>query len=272
MAFSPQELQSQINASFGLARPNRFEVKINTRNIDTSKSGNGVGLLSGGISSIFSNGLSAILNKVGLKDIAQARRLTLFCDQAELPAKSFASTENRHYGPTYNTPYQAIYSRIRLRFLVGSDMKEKYFFDGWQYAIEDPETFNYSYLQDYATTITISQLEETGGLIGAATNELAKVSPVLGEVASLATGVASGLGLIPPESGVTYQAILTEAWPISVDNLTLDYADDNTPHRLIVTFAYKRWYTGGLFLDSARAISGIGNGPVGGFSSLINGT
>ncbi len=263
MAFNVNDLHSQLTRSLGVARPNRYSVRIDTNNIDTSASGSGPDLLTGGLSNLASKGLGKILSSLGIQDVEKARRLSLFCDRAELPSKTFATSESRHYGPTFKTPYQGIYAPLRLQFLVGGDMWEKYFFDGWQYAVEDPVTNDFSYQSDYTTTIVISQLEETGGLQGSF-QSLTKIG------SKLSIPGIGGLNDLISDTGITYQAILVEAWPISVDNLILDYSETNTPHRLTVTFGYKSWYTGGMDIsDSVRSIGDTGIGPLGNFTKNI---
>jgi hypothetical protein len=215
------KIMSQIAAAGGLARPSRYRVYLNasnilatagiqTANLQTNNIVNGlasglaaVGSLSAG--SII-GAVNAFTNKYAALDLSG--RLTLFCDQAEFPGRTFSTTDVRHYGPTYKQPYQSTYSDITLRFLVGDDMAEKYFFDAWHTIIESPKTQNFSYFNDYITTIEIDQVSD---------------SPDVNQ------------------NDVTYVGKMYSAWPIGIDRLTLDYSDTDRPHRLSVSFAYRRW-------------------------------
>jgi hypothetical protein len=172
----------------GFARPNKYRVTIFTAPLITNPIG----------STWFSQ-----LQVADSREMAQ--RLQFFCEGAELPGKSFATTDQRHYGPTYKVPYQTTYPDIKLTFNVGLDMKEKSFFDAWIFSVENPETHDYSYNSDYTTTIEIDQV--------------------------------SDFTIDTPSYGVT----LINAWPIQVDMLPLGYSKNDEVHKLNVTFTYKRW-------------------------------
>lgn len=116
---------AQAGNTGGFARPNKYRVKIF------------IGRL------ILNANISQWFRQLQVDDFREmGQRLQFFCEGAELPGKSFATTEQRHYGPIFKVPYQTTYPDIKLTFNVGLDMKEKYLFDAWAYAIENPETYD----------------------------------------------------------------------------------------------------------------------------------
>ena len=81
-------------------------------------------------------------------------------------------------------------------------MAEKYFFDDWFEYINPKDTNNYKYKEEYSTDLLINQYDLTNRL--------------------------------------TYSARIIQAYPISINQLDLDWSTDGY-HKLVVTFAYTRW-------------------------------
>jgi hypothetical protein len=134
--------------------------------------------------------------------IDDSRILTLRCENAQLPGKTFATTEQRTYGPVEKHPYLATYNDIDLTFILADDMRTKKVFDEWLDYVNPERTNDFGYRQDYQTDITVQQYS-----------------------------VADEM---------TYQTIMYEAFPVSMNQLDLDWANDGY-HKLTVTFAYTRW-------------------------------
>jgi hypothetical protein len=194
---SLNDLTAQIAKAGGVAKPNKFKVFMNAAKV------------------VSNNHWFA---DAGVADQGMQRRLTFFCDRAEFPSRFFATSEIRHYGPNYRQPYQSIFSDVQLQFLVGDDMKEKYFFEAWMHSIEDPITQNFSWLKDYTTDIVIEQFSEV-------------------------------------QDAPTYYTILYDAWPIGISAMHLNYADNDQPHRLGIAFTYRRWVNDVTDVESGTAIS-----------------
>jgi len=131
------------------------------------------------------------------------RQLGLRCENAELPSKTLATTERKIYGPTEKHPYLTTFNDSTFTFMVSDDMKEKSFFDAWMNLINPKATFDLSYKNDYATPITINQYNVKNDL--------------------------------------TYSITLIDAFPVSVNQLDLDWSNENSYHKLAVTFAYYTW-------------------------------
>jgi len=135
--------------------------------------------------------------------MGDVRRLIYRCDSAQLPGRTFATAEQKiGSNPVEKFPYLTTYNDMDLTFIVDDDMKQKLFFDRWLELINPTFNFNYQYKQNYATIITVNQYDVTNKL--------------------------------------TYSVDLFDAYPISMNQLDLDWSSDGF-HKLSVTFAYTRW-------------------------------
>lgn len=168
MAGSISAFKSSFNRE--IARPNRFDVSLTVPSII---------------------------------DSSASRLLNYRCENAQLPGRTFATAEQKTYGPIEKFPYLTTYNDLELTFIVSDDMIEKYIFDSWLEKINPSSTNNYSYKSDYSTIITVNQYNL--------------------------------------QNEVTYSADFIEAYPISVNQMDLDWSTDGY-HRLMVTFAYTRWF------------------------------
>jgi hypothetical protein len=140
--------------------------------------------------------------------ITDARNLTYRCESAQLPGRTFATTEQKiGSNPVERYPYLTTFNDIDLTFIVDDDMKQKNYFDLWLELINPSYSYNYQYKSNYATVITINQYDVTNNL--------------------------------------TYTVDLFDAYPISVNQLDLDWSADGH-HKQVVTFAYTRWQNNSL--------------------------
>jgi hypothetical protein len=136
-----------------------------------------------------------------------ARRLNYRCESANLPGRTLSTTEQKTYGPIEKFPYMTTYNDMSLTFIVDDDMSQKVFFDAWLNYINPQYNNNFRYKSDYATVITINQYNVA--------NEL------------------------------TYSCNLYDAYPISINQLDLNWADDSF-HKISVDFAYTYWQNNSL--------------------------
>jgi hypothetical protein len=112
------------------------------------------------------------------------------------------TAEQRTYGPTEKFPYMTTFNDLDLTFIVDDDMRQKMLFDSWLEHINPLSTNNYRYKEDYSADIRINQYSV--------------------------------------DNLLTYSVNLIDAYPISVNQLDLDWSSDGH-HKLSVTFAYTRW-------------------------------
>lgn len=134
---------------------------------------------------------------------ALLRQLTLRCETAELPGRTFGTVEQKFgSNPTLKFPVHTSYNDLTLNFIISGDMSEKLFFDSWMESINPTLTFDFNYKENYQATIYINQYDL--------------------------------------DSNTTYQCILYNSYPIVVNQLDLDWSTDSF-HKLSVVFAYDYW-------------------------------
>ena len=124
------------------------------------------------------------------------------CENAQLPGRTFATADQRTYGPIEKYPYLTTYNDLDLTFIVSGDMREKYFFDDWFEYVNPKNTNNFGYKEDYSTDLLINQYDMSNNM--------------------------------------TYSVRIIKAYPMSINQMDLDWSADNY-HKLSVTFAYTRW-------------------------------
>ena len=170
--------------------------------------------------------------------VTSAKSLTYRCETAQLPGRTFATTEQRTYGPIEKFPYLNTYNDLDLTFIVDDDMNQKVFFDAWMNYINPTYNNNMRYKGDYTTTIVINQYNVA--------NEL------------------------------TYSVNLIDAYPISINQMDLNWSDDGY-HKLSVTFAYTYWQNNSLqalgmeLVDAGiNAVTSALGGLNGGTNGIVN--
>lgn len=131
------------------------------------------------------------------------KRMLLFCEKASLPGVNFATTANRSYGETREVVYDRMFEPVQLTFHVDRNMTVKTVFDEWMNYIVNPSDRTVGWYNDYVTpmTIRIQDLEDK----------------------------------------TTYLVQLMEAYPKTIQAVSLDAGSNNDTMRLDVTFQYKYW-------------------------------
>lgn len=157
------------------------------------------------------------------KGITDSKHLSLRCENAQLPGRTIATGDLRIYGPTEKFPYQSSYDDIPLTFIVGNSMLEKTLFNQWMDFINPTQSWNFEYKKNYATTIKITQYDLLN-------NEVHIVK-------------------------------LIDAFPVSISQMDLDWSNDNTYHKVNVTFAYTYWEIEATAQPSYVLSSGARNSP-----------
>jgi hypothetical protein len=199
-----QEFISKMNREGGPARSTRYKVTILPPTI--------MGAVRN-IGSIIQNPVSSIFNAAAqnryyalfqVNPLEIVKNLEFFCYSAQLPALNYQSFETRTYGTPWKDPYEIGTEDVKLSFYCSADMKEKYFFDAWQYAIKDPVTNDFYYNREYSTQVLIQVYSETGDF--------------------------------------KYGIRLQDAYPISVSATELAYNNVDDVMKMSVTLTYKNWY------------------------------
>lgn len=135
------------------------------------------------------------------------RELVYLCEAAEYPGRGFLNLDHRYYGPNFKLPYQSTYEDITLTFICRNESIERLYFDNWQSIINPPNSFNFTYRNQYRSHIDIFHIDDAG----------------------------------QPQ----YHFTLLDAYPVLVNPQQLTWADDQFL-RLGVTFTYSWWTRPGI--------------------------
>jgi hypothetical protein len=125
------------------------------------------------------------------------------CHTAQLPGRTFATLEQKTYGPIQKFPYLTTYNDLDLSFYVSAKQTNIYDdFIEWMNVINPIDTYDFAYRKDYAAEITITQYDDYNNAIK--------------------------------------EIICHNAYPISMNQLDLDWSSESFQN-LTVTFAYTKW-------------------------------
>jgi hypothetical protein len=175
------------------------------------------------------------------------RDLSYLCEAAELPGRGFMNVDVRYYGPSFKMPFQTTYEDLNLTFLVRDLFLERQMFDDWLELINPSNTYNFNYKKDYICDIDIFQMSE---IATSNTNEADRPGRVSAESRDPS-----------PKVSAQYKFTFEEAWPILVNPMPVNWAEDNF-NRLTVAFTYKRWHRERLdpnFFEAYDLVKGATN-------------
>jgi hypothetical protein len=213
---TPQKFISTINKEGGISRSNKFKVTIVVPAL-FSIAGTSIDILNRIVDRkntpfSFKDGLDIAGQELfdlryygffGINPFTYGSTLEVLCDSAVLPGSNFQTVERRTYGPPRKIPYDQVFEDVSFSFIGTANMKQRYFFDAWQYSIKDPITNNYNYPDEYTTTVFIRQYDVAGKF--------------------------------------KYGVRLLNAWPINVQATNLSYGEEGIV-RSSVTLSYKNWF------------------------------
>jgi hypothetical protein len=234
-----QDFISQITDANGLARPTRFSVQIvpprimqslnlGSQDTDQARVASLASLL--GTSPQSLGAMPNYFRQMGVEGTDIPDRLDFMCTRAELPGKTYGVSDIRTYGSFFSMPHVDVYADITLTFIVGQDMLERHFFDAWSYTIQDPDTSDFNYIDDYSTTMDVYQLDDT--------------------------------------DNATYGVRFFQCWPLTIGQMNLDYSAHNQYHTLPITFEYRKWINFRVNAGTPTTIEPSGGVPRG-FESTI---
>ncbi len=134
-----------------------------------------------------------------------SRELALRCESAELPGRTHTTSDQRLYGPIRKIPYNSGYIDTTLTFMCSENtsIAEKRFFDEWQDAIQDPESFDIAYYDDLVGNIKVEVLDE--------------------------------------QNFELYSVDMLEAFPLNVSAISVGWGTNTDYMKFSVTFSYRKW-------------------------------
>jgi hypothetical protein len=218
---------------YGISRPNRFNVVIalpqalqdivNEKNSQDQDGG---------------NFLKPLIGEVGI-DLVKAymgsgteivRGLDIMCESAELPGKSFSTSETKYNSDYLNVPFDITYAPITITFVVSRDLLEKNIIDEWMNLIIDPVTHQVSYFDTFASpSIEIQQLNE--------------------------------------QDQVVHKVKLKDVYPSEMTSMQLSNETTDDYHRLSVTFIYRSWQN--LDVEQPSGVANLSQTPLGPLTTPI---
>jgi hypothetical protein len=83
----------------------------------------------------------------------QYRKMMLFCEAVQLPGLNINTTPIRTFGEVREMPYEMNYDPITLSFYVDGDMIIKGIFDEWVQSVQDINTRNFNYYNNYTSDV-----------------------------------------------------------------------------------------------------------------------
>ena len=137
---SIENVLSSFRTSEGYAQPNRYEVSIFPP----------VG------------GRSWPESKLISRVRGDAQEISLRCETVTLPGRGLASTPDTNvHGPLREIVNNVNYAdSISMVFQASADLRERVFFEKWQYTAFNPKTWNVGYYNDYIGTAEIYLLDK----------------------------------------------------------------------------------------------------------------
>lgn len=223
---SVDSLKSVITKKGGLAPTNRFNVFFTPPSISTllqnPSKENLVGTLAGQAEGALSSALSGNFDPRNL--VPDARDISILCESTSLPGRSLATLDYQGAEQGIKVPYTYIDDDVEITFLLTNDYYMRNMFDKWISSIFDTELYRAGYKQDYSTDVVIQQLNQ-------------KNIPV-------------------------YGVKLLNAYPISMNAITLDNTAENGVQKVTVTFAYDKYVPEGPLSSTGSAISAASGGLI----------
>lgn len=186
-----EEFKSRL-AKKGILRNNRFLVVIPpVRGVEAFKN----------------RALGALAGLTGFGSLLASSKLTgsaFIAFDSVLPGKT-VEVRNIKTGvaPHFKVPYVQDYDPVTMSFLVGKNGFEYLFFEQWMNDIQNQETGNLNYYDEFTTTVTIYQYDD--------------------------------------QNNIMIGAELVEAFPIRIQNLELSMNQRNQFHVVTVTFSFRKW-------------------------------
>ena len=132
------------------------------------------------------------------------RATGLKCEAISFPGRNMDTTEDTNiYGPIRSIVTGYSFGDISATFQCSTDMREKKYFETWQRLSFNPQTFAIGYYNDYVGSVEIHSLDE--------------------------------------QNNRRYGVKLIEAFPVSIDQQSLSYAENTSYQTIGVNFKYRYW-------------------------------
>lgn len=214
MAFNIADFKSHISKT-GVLQTNKYDVTIS------------LPFAFGEKSIIAADGSTVGIAKEGMKDLSYR------CINASLPGMAMRTTDINRYGIGImeKMPYSATYTDVSLTFLMDRDGTAYKFWYAW---------FNYIF--------NVSSFNGATNIFG--TNPLSDRSFYTAEYKDNYAGTIT-IKVYDAFGNVTLTTTLLKAYPISINDVALNWSDQNNLIKLTTTITFKEWMLG----DSQKAVT-----------------
>lgn len=166
--------------------------------------------------------ISAGASSVNLRDfMTDPRDLTMLCESCSLPGRQVQTLDYQSYRQTYKVPTGYFNEDVTFSFHVTNDYYIKKLFDKWMDHIISHKTYHLGWDSDFKCDVIIHQLDDNN---------------------------------IP-----VYGVKLKDAFPISVNSISLDNNNDDTI-KVQVAFTYKDFKEVGPITGTIEGISNVVSG------------
>jgi hypothetical protein len=146
-------------------------------------------------------------------------------ESTQIPGKNITTSEIKYNGDYYKIPYANVYDAHDIVFRCSRDMYEKNILDLWMEYIFNPKTHAVGYTDDYATNITINQLNE--------------------------------------QDEVVHSVILLDAFPTLCAPIAMSNEDRDSYATLQTQWMYRRWIKAEDNVDVTNGVSSLSQTPLG---------
>ena len=143
------DVLSAFHSNEGYVQPNRYEVNLFPPS--TGKIGAGSSL---------QNPFQSVIGQS--PQGGDARGVGLRCESVTLPGINLSTIQDSNiYGPTRDIVDGVTYAEeVAMSFAASSDLEERVFFENWQRAAFNPQTWNVGYYNDYIGFVDIYLLDK----------------------------------------------------------------------------------------------------------------
>ena len=95
-------------------------------------------------------------------DHSDSRAISLRCESVTLPGRNLSSTPDSNvHGPLREVVNNVNYAdSVAMVFQASADLRERVFFENWQYTAFNPKTWNVRYYHDYTGTVELYLLDK----------------------------------------------------------------------------------------------------------------
>jgi hypothetical protein len=129
--------------------------------------------------------------------------VAIACHTCTMPGRTLMVYEHSQHSAPFKVPYSQQYDPITFSFYASKTLKARHFFEIWQTSVVNLNDNSMNFFEEYIRDVKIWQLDRAGNK--------------------------------------TYGITLYGAWPISIGDIDLGYANSNQPMSINVTLAYKLW-------------------------------